>query len=193
MQENISQEVSEQADTTIAFNSQMKKFVLRLIIMVIAWETLYLLYLKAIRIPDAFLTHTLTASVTYFLNLFFDLPTKLTWVVDNYNRADHIQLNGKTILSIFDDCNALDLYLIYLVFLVLLPNTAKRKVKFTFIGIAAIFIGNIIRCMGLYWVYVNYRSSFEFNHHYIFTIMMYLIILVCWIFLTKKSKVGEAG
>lgn len=161
--------------------------------MVVLWESLYLLFLKTIRIPDAFLTHTLTATVTYCLNLFFNLPTKLTWVVDNYNTADHIQLNGKTILSIFDDCNALDLYLIYLGFLVLLPSTTKRKVKFTFIGIAAIFVGNIIRCMGLYWVYINYRSSFEFNHHYIFTIMMYMIILMCWIFFTKKSKDIEAG
>lgn len=174
-------------------NKVMLSFLLKLFGLVILWELLYVYLLKPLRIPDAFLTHILTACVTFCINVFFQLSTSVTWVVDNIHNADHIQLHGKTILSIFDDCNGLDLYLIYLVFLILLPFSSKRKLKFSIIGIISIFIGNIFRCMGLYWIYVNYRGVFEFNHHYVFTIMMYLIILVCWIMFTRKPKLNEAS
>lgn len=174
-------------------NKAMKLFFLKLVGLIIAWESLYIFLLKPLRIPDAFLTHTLTGAVSGAINLFFRLSQPVTWVIDNVHKADHIQQYGKTILTIFDDCNGLDLYLIYLVFLVLLPFSIKRKLKFSLIGIVSIFIGNVFRCMGLYWIYVHHRGIFEFNHHYVFTIMMYLIILVCWIFFTRKPKVNEIG
>ncbi len=176
-----------------SMNKVMLSFLLKLFGLVILWEIIYIYILKPLRIPDAFLTHILTASVTTCINVFFKLSSPVTWIVDNVHLADHIQQYGKTILSIFDDCNGLDLYLIYLVFLILLPFSAKRKLKFSLIGIISIFIGNIIRCIGLYWIYVHYRGMFEFNHHYVFTIMMYLIILVCWIFFTRKPKMDEVG
>ena len=92
---------------------------------------------------------------------------------------------------IFDDCNGLDLFIIYIAFIVLLPYPAWRKLIFSIGGLIAIFIGNIIRCVSLYWVYVHFRGMFDFNHHYVFTIIMYLIIFYGWVLYTKSPKINE--
>ena len=174
-------------------NRQMRLFVLRLAIVIVVWKVLYIFFLQPIRIPDAFLTHVLSSSVVFTLKSILRIVPDAKWVLDSHFPADNILSNGRTILDIYDACNGLDLYLIYLTFVLLLPYTRKRKITFSFIGIAAIFIGNIIRCIWLYWIYVYHRDMFDINHHYIFSIMMYLIILGCWLLFIKKGRLHETS
>lgn len=172
-------------------NREMKLFLLRLVSMVVIWQAAYIFVLKPRRVPDELLTKTLAAAVTKTLNLFFHPFPPITWVNAPAQLACFVQKYGKTILVIFDDCNGLDLFIIYLAFIILLPYSAARKLVFSAAGIVAIFIGNIFRCVVLYWIYVNYRGMFEFNHHYVFTIIMYLIIFAGWVLYTKKPKENE--
>ena len=153
------------AEATI--NKQMKLFVLRLAVVVILWKVLYIFILQPIRIPDAFLTHILSSSVVFTLKYVLRIVPDATWVMDSHFPSDNIVSNGRTIVDIYDACNGLDLYLIYLTFVLLLPYATKRKLAFSLIGIASIFVGNIIRCIWLYWIYVYHRDMFEINHHYI--------------------------
>ena len=172
-------------------NREMKFFLIKLLVFIISWEVLYIFILKPRRIPDRLLTEWLTVCVTKVINLFFKFPHIATWTNDPINDACLVQKHGRTILTIFDDCNGLDLFIIYLAFIVLLPYPTRRKVIFGTGGILAIFLGNIFRCVSLYWVYVHFRSSFDFNHHYVFTIVMYLIIFYGWVLYTKKSRTDE--
>ncbi len=174
-------------------NKEMKLFLLKLIIFITSWEALYVFFLKPIRIPDGWLTEWLTIAVTNTLNFFFRLSPPVTWTVDGANAACRLQQHQRTILVIFDDCNGLDLFIIYLAFIVLLPYPARRKLIFSVGGLIAIFIGNILRCVSLYWVYVHFRHMFDFNHHYVFTIIMYLIIFYGWVLFTKKPKADEVS
>lgn len=174
-------------------NAEMKSFLLKLIIFVISWEALYVFLLKPKRIPDRLLTEWLTISVTKAINLVFSLTPSATWVPDAYNNACNIQWKAKTILIIFDDCNGLDLFIIYLAFILLLPYPFKRKIVFSIGGILAIFIGNIFRSVSLYWIYMHFRGMFDFNHHYVFTILMYLIIFSGWVLFTRKQPANEIG
>lgn len=174
-------------------NAEMKMFLLKLIIFVVSWEGLYVFLLKPKRIPDNILTEWLTITVKHVINFFFRLNPPATWIVDPYQNACNIQWKGQTILIIFDDCNGLDLFIIYLAFILLLPYPIKRKLIFSVGGIIAIFIGNIFRCVALYWVFVHYRGMFDFNHHYVFTILMYLIIFYGWVLFTKKQPINEIG
>ena len=172
-------------------NKEMKIFLAKLILFIVTWEVLYVFVLKPKRIPDSLLTEWLTVAVTWTLNLFFKISPPATWIKDPLRDACLIQHWGRTILMIFDDCNGLDLFIIYLAFIVLLPYPAKRKIIFSIGGLIAIFIGNIIRCVSLYWVYVHFRGMFDFNHHYVFTIIMYLIIFYGWVLFTKTPKTNE--
>ena len=169
----------------------MKIFLLKLALFIISWETLYIFVLKPKRIPDSLLTEWLTIAVTKTINLFLHISSPVTWIKDPVNDACLVQLHNRTILMIFDDCNGLDLFIIYIAFIVLLPYPAKRKLMFSIGGLIAIFIGNIIRCVSLYWVYVHFRGMFDFNHHYVFTIIMYLIIFYGWVLYTKTPKTNE--
>ncbi len=172
-------------------DKEMKRFLLKLIIFIIVWEGLYIFILKPKRILDSLLTEWLTIAVTGTLNFFFRMIPKAEWITDPVNDACLVQQSGKTLLIIFDDCNGLDLFIIYLAFIVLLPYPAKRKLIFGVGGLIAIFIGNIFRCVALYWVYVHFRGMFDFNHHYVFTIVMYLIIFYGWVLFTKKQQTNE--
>ncbi len=169
----------------------MKVFLLKLIIFIISWQSLYIFLLKPKRIPDSLLTEWLTTAVTGTLNFFFRITPSATWIKDPINDACLIQHSGHTMLVIFDDCNGLDLFIIYLAFIILLPYPVKRKIIFSVGGLVAIFIGNIIRCVSLYWIYVHFRNMFDFNHHYLFTIIMYLIIFYGWVLFTKKPRNDE--
>ena len=169
----------------------MKLFLFRLVALIVTWEALYIFLLRPRRILDESLTNWLSSAVVGCLNLIFRLNPNVHWVEAPGQPANWVQQYGRTILVIFDDCNGLDLFIIYLAFIILLPYPLKRKLIFGIGGMIAIFIGNIIRCISLYYVYKNFRSSFEFNHHYVFTIIMYLIIFYGWVLFTKKPKVNE--
>lgn len=162
---------------------EMKRFLLKLALFIVVWQALYVFVLKPVRIPDKFLTTTLTQAVTASLNAV--ASGRHTWKPEAGKPSCVVLKEGKPVLVIFDDCNGFDLYIIYLAFIMLLPYPAKRKIIFSFGGVVAIFIGNIIRCISLYGLYNHYRSYFDFNHHYVFTIIMYLIIFYGWVLYTK--------
>lgn len=165
-------------------NRRLKLFILKLFIFIVSWEALYVFVLKPVRIPDKYLTTQLTKAVTFSLNIF--ASGKHSWMPEPGKASCLIQKGGRTVLVIFDDCNGFDLFIIYLAFILLLPYPFKRKLLFSLGGLLAIFIGNVFRCIGLYGLYAHYRQMFEFNHHYVFTIIMYLIIFYGWVLYTKK-------
>lgn len=163
---------------------RLKLFLLKLFIFIVSWEALYIFMLRPVRIPDKFLTTQLTKAVTLCLNVF--ASGTHSWKPEPGKASCLVQKEGRTVLVIFDDCNGFDLIIIYLAFIVLLPYSLQRKLIFSIVGVLAIFVGNVLRCIGLYGLYAHYRQMFDFNHHYVFTIVMYLIIFYGWVLYTKK-------
>jgi exosortase/archaeosortase family protein len=161
-------------------------FFVKLIALAVVWQSCYNLFLKPIRVPDNWLTNIVTAGSGLWIKLFMAPSHNITWTINN--PGSFIQDNGRMILSIYDVCNGLDIIVIYLAFIILLPSTFRRKLIFSVAGIAVIVLSNIIRCVSLYWIYVHYHSSFDFNHHYVFTILMYLVIFGGWLLFIKKQK-----
>lgn len=174
-------------------NSRITNFFIKFLVLASAWEVCYLFLLKGLRVPDKFLTDTTTSAVTFFIKLLSHGSHVYTWFEAANHTLTLIQKDGRTILSLYDDCNGLDLMVIYLSLIILLPYQLNRKILFGVGGLAIIFFTNVLRCTALYWIWVDYKSSFEFNHHYIFTILMYLLIFGGWILFTNKGKLHEAS
>jgi exosortase/archaeosortase family protein len=174
-----------------ALNKTTWGFFIKLFAIILLWEFSYHLILKPARIPDGMLTNVITSGVTKGLNLFFSAANPYTWIENPGLTMSSLLQNGKPIFLIYDDCNGLDLIAIYLLLIILLPYPVKRKIIFGLGGIVVIIIANILRCIALYWIYRRYRYMFEFNHHYTFTIFMYIIIFYGWILFTKKGKKNE--
>jgi len=176
----------------IKVNKIIVKFFIRLILLAIVTMTFYNYVLKPIRIPDKILTETIAKGVEIVINDFIPKNIYVTAVQNPViASAMNINLNGRTILRIFDDCNGLELIAIYLSLIILLPYKISRKIIFSVAGILIFILANIIRCTILFWITLYYRDAFDFNHHYVFTILIYLLIFYGWLLFTKKGKINE--
>ncbi len=152
---------------------------------------IYNTVLNPARIPDRWLTVTISSGVVTGVNTFFPAHLHITADESNYGRFVNIRKNGVVFLRIWDNCNGLDLIAIYLSLIILLPYRWIRKLIFIVAGATALIIANIIRCIALYWIYLYNRKLFDINHHYIFTILIYLLIFYLWLLFTKKGRINE--
>ncbi len=168
-------------------------FFLKLFALIVGWECLYMFILKPLRIPDKMLTNFIASCVTSWMKFFFYFSPGIICVENPMYSNAMIMQNGRPLFTIEDGCNGLDLILIYLVFIILLPSSLYRKIIFGIGGIITITVANIIRCVLLYWIYIRHPQLFEINHHYLFTIAMYLLIFFGWILFIKQDLQNEAG
>lgn len=88
-------------------------------------------------------------------------------------------------LFIADPCNGLELLVLYLIFIIALPATLKRKLFFVVAGLLIIHFVNILRCVGLVALLIHYDEYFNIAHHYIFKMAVYFTIFLCWFWFAK--------
>ena len=173
------------------FDQAVFHFFIKLIALVIVWECSYYLFLKPHRIPDKFLTDTITAASAKCINLFTNQESHISWWIVKNSTSDILIQNGKTVFLIDDICNALDLILIYLGMIILLPNSLKRKLVFSIVGVIALIMADTVRVSCLFWISMKYHSFFNLSHHYVFTILMYILIMAGWLLFIKNYKKHE--
>lgn len=169
-------------------NNQLIKFFLRFFVLITSWFVCYNLLLKPARIIDKPLTNFLAKTVVKSVNYIASPNPPLAWVENKADKCAYFTQNNKDIFAVFDYCNGIDLMFIYVGIIFLLPYTFKRKIAFSMGGLIAINIMNIIRIACLYLIYVYNRNAFYFSHHYLFTLVMYLLIFYGWLLYTKNQK-----
>lgn len=170
------------------FNKKITAFFIRLFLLFSLWFVFYTLLLRPGRIIDRPLTNFLTASVVKCINTISPSTTPISWIENPVRPCAHLTKNNIAVFDIFDVCNGIDLIFIYLGVLFLLPNPLKRKFIFGVCGVVAIVLLNIIRISSLYYIYIYQRSAFDFSHHYLFTLLMYVLIFYAWLLFVKKNK-----
>lgn len=171
-----------------AYNKQILRFFIKLFILVTVWFFSYNVFLRPHRVIDKPLTNFIASAVTSCINILTHPADIITWKALNDKTGAILVQNGKKVFGIWDVCNGIDLMFIYAGVLALLPYPAKRKIFFTLAGIAAITLANILRVFFLYVIYKNYPQAFDFSHHYLFTILLYLLIFCGWILFIKKGR-----
>ncbi|MCB4798122.1 archaeosortase/exosortase family protein [Neotamlana laminarinivorans] len=140
------------------------------------------------------LDHPLTTHVgkasAYLLNNFspmsgFRSERKLsTYLVDGELEvreiASQIFHNDTLVLYIADNCNALELFILYIGFIICMPSKFWRKVIYIVLGVILIDLINIFRCMGLIYLREYYHAYFDFAHHFLFKAIVYTFTLLIW-------------
>jgi len=142
---------------------------------------LYNVILLPHRIPDSQLT-TLTAKTT---SLFFNTihTSKATFKQVHYDR-DYMTIffiDGHRAIGIADRCNALELMVLYVGFLFCIPYSIKKQLAYAIVGVAVIFMLNILRCYVLAWLNLHHSSVADIAHKFIFTIVIYSLIFLTWV------------
>lgn len=169
----------------------LKKFLLRSLLVFIAWKLLYHLVLYPIRVPDEQLTHVTAVFTKELVKLHYPDKVVRTEKITFPQPKEILLLENKKIVGIADGCNGLELYVLYIGFLICFPATFKRLVKYAIIGLALIFIMNTIRSYVITLMNIHGSSLSDIAHHYIFKLMIYAMMFYLWVKYTHVKFKNE--
>ena len=174
----------------------VRSFLLKAILLFVAWKAVFLLFLSPSRVLDGPLTRFTGVCTTSTLNIFSPSNFSTRPVVDLYNNQGvldaqpvmAISFQGRRVICIADACNGLELMVLYLGFIICFPAVKSRKWVFASVGIISIMMINIVRCAALAWVYLYHPQYSHFSHHYLFTFLVYACIFCFWIFFSRTPN-----
>lgn len=180
-------------------NKTLYLFLLRCLGLYIAWSIIYLSFIKDHTDIELWLTSTTAHVTTQLINIFYtagkfsylDLP----YAGEAGQSVSQILLDAKPLLVIADSCNALTLMVLFAGFIIAYPGDWRLKFPFIAVGSLTVFVINVVRCIVLIFNYLYFRSSFEFNHKYTFTIAVYLCVFYFWMLWANRygsRKVGKS-
>jgi exosortase/archaeosortase family protein len=160
----------------------LRIFLVRGLIILILWKLIYILFLKPDHRLDEMLTYFVGSTTAWIFSHIYPSMQPLVELADT-NLFITIVKNNVRIdsIAIADACNGLELMILYLGFILAAPYPTKKKIHFIYVGLLLIVFTNVIRCLLLIFVFLNYPNYFGFAHHYIFTFVIYLIIFLIWI------------
>jgi len=171
----------------------VKLFLQRALLLFILWKLLFHLLLLPQRIPDKFLSD----SNAYFTTKCFEkiYPNSLitTREYKDYRLykegIDHILImrDNKAVVGVTDGCNGLEVFVLYLGFLICIPTNWRRQLLFAIGGILLLYFFNVLRVVGLGLLHQHYREAFDIAHHYIFKLFIYGVVFYLWVLYAKKS------
>lgn len=167
---------------------EVRRFLVRAIVVFITWKLIYHLFLFSNRVIDAPFTQIACFGTEQILKVVYpqsDFQVKEHY--RNYSLTDSsrvytniIYKDNKPVLGIADGCNALELIILFCGFIICIPSNLKRMIIFSFLGICLLYLVNIIRCAVIGILNINQNKLTDIAHHYIFKLMVYLIIFLIW-------------
>jgi exosortase family protein XrtF len=175
----------------------VRQFLTKALLLFIAWKLLFHLFLLPIRVPDKFLSDSnafFTAKV--FQQLY---PNSAIWMKDwkDYKLykegIDHTTIvkDGKSIVGITDGCNGLEVFVLYVGFIVCIPTTLLRQLLFIVFGLLLLYTLNVGRVVALGQLHMHYKEFFDIAHHYIFKLIVYAVVFALWVWYAKKSDIVQ--
>jgi len=194
------QPIQELKNTWQSIPPEVQQFLKRALLVFIVWKLIYHLFLFNGRIIDKPLTDLSTLGAVKIVQLFnpgsrVEMRVECASAIDNPTElsfADYILLNGRKIVGVADPCNALELMVLYLGFLIAFPTSIQRVLSFAAIGITAIYLSNCIRLAALAFMNMHRMSAVDMAHHYVFKLIVYALIFGLWVLFTKKQMKHDA-
>lgn len=179
----------------------VKKFIFKAFAILVIWKVLYLAFLLPTRLLDKPLTYSVGTATAWLLNTYTgssDYSTRSeigNVATDQGYTAMPLQkvfFHQSNVVSIEDGCNALELFVLYAGFIICMPAKPLRKTLFIIGGIIAIYITNVIRCAGVAYIILYHPRYANFAHHYVFTFVVYGLIIALWLIFSKKLSFANA-
>jgi exosortase/archaeosortase family protein len=96
-------------------------------------------------------------------------------------------MGEQPLISIADGCNGLNMYALFLGFVIAYPSGMVLKLAFGTLGLSALIGVNVARCVGLAVLQIYYPDFTVFAHHYIFNVLTYAAVFGLWYWFTKKT------
>ena len=161
------------AGRTLDKKTLLRGFAIKSLLTFLVWLILYYGFI----LPDGRLNTILTNSVI--------AGTSVGLTIFGYNahgEGNLIYINEEPVVLVADACNGLELFALYVGFLLCFPGKPKYKLIFIPIGISLIYVINVAREVVLALNYKFFQESFDFNHKYTYVFIVYIFVFVIWRF-----------
>lgn len=98
---------------------------------------------------------------------------------------------NKSIISVYEGCNGVNVLIIFWSFLFAFGPWGKRLIFFSLAGMLIIHIANLVRLVLLFFVAYYYSNALYFIHKYLFTAVIYGVVLMLWLWWIKNIRKHE--
>lgn len=89
-------------------------------------------------------------------------------------------MDGLPAVVVGPPCNGLVLYALFTGFILAFPGRLRAKLWFIPLGVAVLYLLNIVRVAALALNHHYAHRSVDFNHHYTFSFVVYACICLLW-------------
>ena len=159
------------------------KFLLTFIGVYFAGNLMYGAFIEFVQpSPDLF-TRAIAEQTRWVLHLFNE---PVSTQINKVGPTVFLNRESNAVLNIYEGCNGVNVFIVFVAFLLAFSGQTKTKVAFIAIGCFLINLSNIIRIALLYFVSLHYQTYFYFIHKYIFTIVLYAIVVIMWMAFVKR-------
>ncbi|MBX2966870.1 MAG: exosortase family protein XrtF [Cyclobacteriaceae bacterium] len=165
-------------------------FLVKFVVLYFILNTLYGLYIEWYSPQADPLTWFVSNNTRWLLSIFHD---QITISSSGLIEKIAIQRQGITVINMFEGCNSINVMIVFVVFIVAFSNQWYRSWKFILFGLVAIYVVNLARVAGLFWVSYYFPGSFYLFHKYLFTGLIYIGVFILWYYWIKKIRKHEPG
>ncbi len=163
-------------------------FLIKAIGIWLVWMLVYGIVFKKEEINDpitsieANLTATFFKAMGYNVSLsnnHFATYKNLEGEEKSIHNKQYIIINNQPIVGIASACNGVELFALFIGFLISFGGR-KKLWQFLSFGLISIFLLNTFRIIAITWITMFNREQAEFHHHYTFMFVVYGYILWLW-------------
>jgi len=178
----------------------IRLFLGKALLLFIAWKIVYSFFLFDSQLIDKILTKHVGDASVFMLNKSSFMSGFSSVIEHNSeihagktinNSVSAIYHNGYKVLNIANVCNGLELLILYMGFIVCMPSNIKRKIIYIVLGVIVLDFINILRCVGLIYLYEYFQAYFDFAHHYLFKAIIYLSTFLLWMRFSRKINLND--
>lgn len=146
-------------------------FIIKALGFFIIWYMIYELWL----LPDGRLDEWISLNI---IGVSKGLLELISYEVISYNRV--VSIYGANGIEVIDGCNGIAAMGLFIGFIVSYPGLWRQKLSFIVLGLALIYIVNILRITVLVITQVEWESFFNIAHDYATTSIFYFLIFFLW-------------
>ncbi len=158
-------------------------FLVKFVGLYLLLNTAYALWIARYEPTADPLTKLVTDQTVVILNW---LETGVT--VGESFRSAHVPIlqDNKTIVSVFEGCNSVNVIIVFLSFIVAFAGSWPKTTLFVLAGAIVVYLGNLVRVVLLFFVAKYYPNNLYFFHKYLFTAVLYAVVFILWFIWVKK-------
>jgi exosortase family protein XrtF len=160
-------------------------FMAQVIVMFIAYQVIEKFYLEKDRRLNASLTQNIAEVSAWGLRGVGYDSYSAQKTFDGVAH-DIIFVNARQTVYIEDGCNGLVLMAFFVIFIISYPGPIMKKLWYIPAGMFLIYVINVLRCMVLAINILYNPASFDFNHKFLYSTLIYIAIFGLWMLWANK-------